>query len=896
MKALNEMTTTPAASRWARIKELFEAVVELPAAQRDAAMAGAGLEADSEAELRSLLAHHDQATGSGSGNSFMALSAASHLSGEASEEASPSAARIGQRLGAWEIVHPVGSGGMGEVFEARRADGQFEGRAAVKLLKRGMDSAAVLQRFASERQALARLSHPHIASLFDAGASDEGLPYFVLEFVDGQPIDAAVRGMPLDARLRLFLQLADAVAHAHRNLLVHRDLKPGNVSVNTEGQVKLLDFGIAKALDPLEGNDGNTTVGGQRPYTPNYASPEQVRGEPVSTATDIYSLGVLLYQMLTGTRPTGRHATTPMEAARCVLEDQPTKPSRLTADEAVDPQWLSTRKKLEGDLDNILLKALVKQPTERYASVDAMASDINAYLEGRPVSARAASRRYLLTKFVRRNRAVVTASAAAALALVLGLFGTAWQAHRAGLALESASTRLAQTRSIARDLVMRYADTVMYLPGGMKMQVDMLTDTVGHLDKLGVDASADPAFAGDVATAYARLVTLQVDNLAASLTDAPAGSRNLARALELFPIGAPAHQNDVEYSVWWARALQAQFNLRRSSGDLPGAMAACEKRVELMNASLERFPGNLAARDELGSAWFCIGQLNYSMVVPSLKRPAEAFRALSTSEDIYLALARDEPSEYGYPHQLGTIAGARMLILQAQDRVDEAVAQGRRAVSFKQAALKLAPVNVGVRNTVGLENSNFGNLLLEAGLAEEALSATTRSQDALRALVRDDPSVPRWASSRRLFAMHHGRALLAAGRPTEALAPLRESIAEMASAAKGGTVRRRGWARLALAQALVAAQYPSAASTELEAALQDLATFLKDTPADVDALVFQAQALHLRADLQGRPAAARRADLALARASFDSAMSVRPLRAHQERARQGLLAAIAGVY
>ena len=890
--------TSPTAP-WAQIKALFEAVVELPAAQREAAIADAGLDDAGLTELRSLLAHHDQATG---GHDFMALSAASQMSGgasddHASEASSRSAARIGQRLGAWEIVRPVGTGGMGEVFEARRADGSYEGRAAVKLLKRGMDSAAVLRRFAQERQALARLSHPHIARLLDAGASEEGLPYFVLEFVDGQPIDLAVRGLNLEARLHLFLQLADAVAHAHRNLLVHRDLKPGNVLVDTEGQVKLLDFGIAKALDPLDGNEGNTTVGGQRPYTPNYASPEQVRGEPVSTATDIYSLGVLLYQMLTGTRPTGRNATTPQEAARCVLEDEPTKPSRLTADEAVDPQWLSTRKKLEGDLDNILLKALVKQPTERYASVDALAGDITAYLEGRPVSARSASRSYLLAKSVKRNRPTVAAAGVAVVALVLGLIGTAWQAHRAGLALDSASARLTQTRGIARDLVMRYADTVMYLPGGMKMQVDMLTDTVRHLDNLGVDSAnnvaADPAFAGDVAMAYSRLVTLQVDNLAASLTDQSVGARNLARALELFPIGADAHQSDAMYSVFWARALQAQFNLRRAAGDLPGAMEACQQRVTLMDRTLLRFAGNVNARDELGSAWFCIGQLNYSMVVPSLKRPAEALRALETAESIYLTLVKDEPADYGYPNQLGTIAGARMLILQALDRVDEAVAQARRALSFKQAALKLAPDNVGVRNTLATDASNVGNLMLEAGLADEALSATTLSQATLLALVRDDPKVPRWSSTRRLFALHHGRALLATGRASEALAPLNDSIAEMSTATANGTVRRRGWARLVLAQALVATRQPGAALAEVETALQDLATFLKAAPADVDALVYQGQALHLRADLAGRSPAARKADLALASASFDAAVKVKPLRAHQEHARLRLLRSLA---
>jgi tetratricopeptide (TPR) repeat protein len=886
-----------ARSDWLRIKATFEALLELPPAAREAhlAAAAAGPEAlgpEALAEVRSLLAHHDAAaTGGGGarGSAFLAADASSQLA-----ETPAPAVLPGQRLGAWEVVRAFGAGGMGVVFEARRADGSYEGRAAVKLLKRGMDSAAVLQRFAQERQALARLSHPHIARLLDAGASEQGLPYFVLEFVDGQAVDAAVVGLPLDARLQLFLQLADAVAHAHRNLLVHRDLKPGNVLVDREGQVKLLDFGIAKALDPLEHRpgeeSGHTTVAGQRPYTPHYASPEQIRGEPVSTATDIYSLGVLLYQMLTGTRPTGRKATTPAEAARSVLEDEPTRPSRLSPTEAVDPQWLATRKKLEGDLDNILLKALEKEPARRYASVDALAADVRAYLGGYPVGARPAGRVYLLAKFARRNRGVVAASGAAVLALVGGLAVSAWQAEQARQARDEARARLGQTRDIARDLVMRYADTVMYLPGGMKMQVEMLTDTVRHLDNLAIDAASDPAYAGDVATAYARLATLQVENFTANRADPAEGARNVARALELFPVGAPAHTADARYSVWWARALQSQTHLRRSAGDLPGAMAASQQRVALMESTLSRFPGHMPARSELGSAWFGIGQLNFTFGTAHLARPDEALAAFEKSEKLYLALMRDQPDDFTHPNQLGTIAGARLFILQAQDRMDEALAQGRLAVSYKQAAQQLAPNNVGVRNSVATEANNLGAALVDAGQAEEAVRFTTLSRSTLDALVRDDPQVPRWAQQRLSGALHLGRALLAAGQPAAALAPLREAIQAMESATAGALVRRRALGRLSLAQALLALRQPAAAQ-EVAAALQDLAVFLKASPTDADALVLQGQALHLRADLPGRTPAERQADLALARASFEQAAQAKPLRAHQQRAQQALLQA-----
>ena len=414
-----------------------------------------------------MLAHHDALNSESSGTpngaltaalDFMAASAMQPLA----DDDAPATARTGQRIGEWKIVRPLGSGGMGEVFEARRADGSFEGRAANKLLKRGMDSAAVLQRLAQERQALARLNHPHIARLFDAGATDEGPPYFMMECVEGVPIDEAAQGRPLEARIALFLQLTDAVAYAHRSLLEHRDLKPGNVLATPEAQVKLLDFGIAKALDPLDGTDADTTVGTARPFRSNYASPERVRGEPVTTATDFYSLGVLLYQLLTDVRPTGRLATTPAEAARSVLEDVPARPSSLPADLVADPHWLATRKRLEGDLDNLLMRALEKPVESRYASVDALA-------------------------------AAVSGAAAAVLTLAASLGVAAWQGHEASVARDEAQRRLADIRSITRDLVFRFGDAVSYLPGGMKVEEDMLQDVLRSLDRLASSPDRDPA-------------------------------------------------------------------------------------------------------------------------------------------------------------------------------------------------------------------------------------------------------------------------------------------------------------------------------------------------------------------------------------------------------------------
>ena len=384
---------------WLAVKQLYGSVSALERPASEAFIADAAVAAVADfvrAEVRSLLAFGpgrappDDAT-----DAFLKEPAVAAWAVDTADANLPS--RVGEHLGAWQVVSRLGSSGMGDVFEAGRADGSFEGRAAIKLIKRGMDSETVLQRFAQERQALARLQHPNIATLLDAGLSGDGLPYFVMDFVDGLPIDEAALGLSLEQRLGLFLQLAAAVACAHRNLLVHRDLKPGNVLVTPRGDVKLLDFGIAKAFDSIDDADcarvaaNDTTIGHLRPFTPHYASPEQVRGEPVSTATDIYSLGVLLYQLLTGVRPTGRGATTPAQTARSVLEETPTRPSSLPIRITNDPQWLAMRKRLAGDLDNVLLKALEKPVARRYESVDALVADVRAYLAGYPVSARAAT-------------------------------------------------------------------------------------------------------------------------------------------------------------------------------------------------------------------------------------------------------------------------------------------------------------------------------------------------------------------------------------------------------------------------------------------------------------------------------------------------------------------------
>jgi len=370
----------------------------------------------------------------------------------------------GQTVGAYTLTAPIGQGGMGSVWEAERSDGRFQGTAAVKLLNASLVGREGEARFRHEGSILARLHHPHIAQLMDAGVSSLGQPYLVLERVSGERIDVYCDGRHLDveARLRLFLEVLAAVSHAHAHLVVHRDLKPSNVLVDAEGRVKLLDFGIAKLL---EGDVDTLTVltrDGESPLTPEYAAPEQLTASGVTTATDVYALGVLLCVLLTGRHPSREAAHSPAELVRAVVDTEALRPSDAAvggerADERASVRASTPRRLqglLRGDLDNIVARALKKRPEERYSSAEAMADDLRRYLAHEPVTARADTWRYRAVKFVRRNRTAVALAALAFLALGAGVAGTLSQALRAR-AQASRADREARAAAEQRDFALR---------------------------------------------------------------------------------------------------------------------------------------------------------------------------------------------------------------------------------------------------------------------------------------------------------------------------------------------------------------------------------------------------------------------------------------------------------
>lgn len=410
------------AERWQRLSPLLDALLELDGDARTARLEALREEDPAlAAEIETLLALEDD------NEDFLSEPLVTP----------PPMAKADTMIGPYKLDRLLGEGGMGQVWLARRADGLYQRRVALKLLRPGLADPNLRQRFTRERQILARLGHPHIARLLDAGISSDNQPYLALEYVEGEPITDWCRSRDLDteARLKLFLQVCEAVSHAHANLIVHRDLKPSNIMVTPLDEVRLLDFGIAKLLDGSEPGRDNTRTE-VRAFTLHYAAPEQIRGEPVTTMTDVYSLGVVLYELLAETKPYKLKRQTDAEWEEAILISDPQKPSATLQREAEsDPSRTSALRRrareIAGDLDNIALKALSKRPEHRYPSVEAMALDLHRYLEGKPVLARPQSMAYRTRKFVQRHRWALATTALILVVLTSALVLVTWQARQA---------------------------------------------------------------------------------------------------------------------------------------------------------------------------------------------------------------------------------------------------------------------------------------------------------------------------------------------------------------------------------------------------------------------------------------------------------------------------------
>jgi non-specific serine/threonine protein kinase/serine/threonine-protein kinase len=677
----------------------------------------------------------------------------------------------GERVGPYELVRRVGKGGMGSVYAARRVDHEFRRMVAVKLVKPGMETEEIVLRFKNERQVLAGLNHPNIARLLDGG-SEHGVPYLVMEFVEGTQIDAycAAHNLSVNERLNLFLSVCSAVQYAHQNLVVHRDLKPSNILVTPDGTPKLLDFGIAKVLSPDPG-EGAMTKASERPMTPEYASPEQVRGEPVTTASDVYALGILLYQLLTEVHPL-RKLYDKHGFERAVLEMDPEAPSvaaRLRTPlngNVIEGSVERLAKRLTGDLDAIILTALRKEPQRRYASVQHLADDIHRHLKGMPVRAHRDSFGYRAKKFVRRNAATVAAACVISLALA-GSSVVSWTFYKqAEVARRQAETRFDDVRELARFVLFDFDKIIQ---GGVtparKAVVEKATQ---YLDRMAQDRLArDPGLAQELVEGYINVGNLQGNLYDPNLGDRAAAERSYQRALQLLETsGAHSPLKTAEIQAQLADLLvataprsaipayekavsvfeQAKDQTGNASmlgnllhrlafaqahtGDHKNALATHRRALEVARAWQQAEPGSLEARAAAARAELHAGQImsqlgNVEGGLAMMRRGYEIRRQLA-------ALSPDAPK------QQRTVANAAGMIgdvLRANERHEEALTHFRQALQICERNLEGDPKNAQYQRDVITYAARLGRYASLSGNAAEGRASTQRALRLLAPLV-----------------------------------------------------------------------------------------------------------------------------------------------------------------
>jgi non-specific serine/threonine protein kinase/serine/threonine-protein kinase len=741
---------------WATVKGLFEEALGRPESERPGFVRErAGGDEAVAGEVLSLLEAHE--------------GAGEFLGSPTATRADPDAPRppLPKRVGPFEVLRELGSGGMGTVYLAEQVGPDFRRPVAVKVIRHGFSTSLFVRRFQNERRILAGLSHPNIAALLDGGTTEDGLPYFAMEYVAGTPLTeyCDARRFSTAQRLALFRTICGAVQYAHQNLVVHRDLKPGNILVTEEGVPKLLDFGLAKVLEPGPDAAPEETATDLRIFTPAFASPEQVKGETVTTASDVYSLGALLYVLLTGKRPYRVTTRTTDELARAVVEQDPTRPSIAVRADA------RLARALSGDLDTIVLKAMHKDPRRRYGSAEQLSADLRRHLEGRPVSARPDSRAYRLGKFVRRHRAGVAAASLVVVALAAAFAQTARERARA-------ERRFEDVRQLAHELVFELHDAIATLPGSTKARELLVRRAAAYLDRLTADSSADIKLQREIAAAWEKLGDVQGGSNA-NLGDDAGALENLRKAVAIREAVFRSAASTPEDRKALARAEGSLGRVLGKAGDR-AAISHYRRGLDL----LESAPGPADATTRRAIA---IAHFNIAGALTDAGDLAGALlekrKEFAIHEELFAAAPEDRSNQRnlalgckylgGLLERTGDRAAARPLYVRAivldekrvetgpndaEARIDlsfslaalasnqhsagdleGALANRRRALALRQAISEADPANVWARRSVGSVWNNIGFVLAALKRPAESLEAHRSALAIFEALSKADP-------------------------------------------------------------------------------------------------------------------------------------------------------------
>jgi len=773
--------------RWQRIDEMFHAALVLDDGERSTFLV-AECEGDDalRANVAALLTSHQGAEGFIQGSVF---SDAAQLLIE--DEAQ---AMIGQHIGLYKITREIGRGGMGTVYLATRDDDQFEQQVAIKVVRRGMDTDLVLARFRNERQILAGFDHPNIARLFDGGSTETGLPYFIMEYVEGQAIDEYCdsRRLSTAARLELFRTVCLAVQYAHQNLVIHRDIKPSNILVTVEGVPKLLDFGIAKLLHSEATPGTATTAIVQRLMTPEYASPEQVRGERVTTVSDVYSLGVLLYELLSGHSPYHFKTLLPHDIAQVISDSEPQRPSVVInrieevttggglSAKTLTPKSVSKtregrpeklRRKLAGDLDNIVLMAIRKNPSRRYSSVGQFSEDIRRHLVGLPVVARKATLSYRAAKFIRRNTVAVAAAAVISLILLVGIATTGWEAHvargeraRAEVAGARAERRFNEVRKLAHSVLFDYNEAIQDLPGSMPVRERLVKDALEYLDSLAGEATDDPSLQRELATAYEKVGDVQGRTLRGNLGDTSAARESYRKALRIRETLVVANPTDSSSRSDLADNYREFGRLLWTASDTAGGLENASREVVLREALAAEDPANMQARYSLGVSHADVGEILLEQGVTT-----GAAESLRLALSVFEALLATEPSNEKYRAAVPFVYQKSSEVMLWQGDAVGALETSRKALTLDTQLSAAYPMNTHYRQEVGIDFEKVGNSLENLGDINGALESYRKELRIFEEQSVSDPANAQFRGDLSSAYYKVGSMLARVGKPADAL-------------------------------------------------------------------------------------------------------------------------------
>ncbi|MEN3335367.1 MAG: eukaryotic-like serine/threonine-protein kinase [Blastocatellia bacterium] len=843
--------------RWRLIDEMFHAAVELSANERRNFLERAcGGDALLRAEIDKLLDGYDRAenfieTPPWFDETLITLS---------ESDEGPLA---GLRLGAYEVIREIGRGGMGTVYLAARADEEFRKQVAIKLVTAGFDHESIIQRFRNERQILAGLDHPNIARLLDGGTTETGAPYFVMEYIEGETIRAYCDSHRLttNERLKLFRTVCAAVHFAHQNLVVHRDIKPGNILVTADGTAKLLDFGVAKLLSPMA-QTGESTEATSRAMTPEYASPEQARGETITTASDVYSLGVLLYELLAGHRPYSVNSRSLIAVIEAICEQEPAKPSTavsrtVSAAEAggsaavtLTPEAVSKargsephrlRRELQGDLDNIVLKAMRKEPQRRYASVEQFSEDIKRYFQHLPVLARQDTLSYRTSKFMSRHKAGVAAAALVIIALLAGAVTTLWQAHVARQERDKAERRFKDVRNLTNSFLFDFHDSIADLNGATKAREMVVKKAQEYLDSLAQEAGEDRELLWELSTAYLKLGDVQGRPGFSRTGDTGAALESYEKSLAARRRLAGLEPNNTQYQLGVAETLSRFGPIFQVLGKPDAAVEKMREAMEITDKLLLqshdlatfitafRNPAFLGdALSETGNYDEALAMYQKSLVIAeqmtheSFPEQAVKLRFAVSRERLGFVFGIKGEWQKSLDNQLEMLANTEALTLLEPASLDyarakatafdhvgdayrglrnypKALENGQRGLSLYEEFLKKDPQDARSKKDVGDCSHHVAETLLAARDYRGALSLLQRTVSIRRGLVALDETNVEYPDDLAESLMLTGESLSASGNFTKAIDMLQEARAirePIVSSHRQRIDYRRGLARL----------------------------------------------------------------------------------------------------